>query len=66
MINNDTFPLISKELLQVLEDTFPKKDYYPETTLEHVMFYSGQRNLINFLNHQYDLQNENVLNTKLK
>ena len=59
--DSETFPNISKSLLDSLEDTFPAKDFGPDVTYETLMFHYGQRAVVNFLKHQYEIQNENIL-----
>jgi hypothetical protein len=54
------FPKISKQLLERLEQQIPPRTFYPEQSIESIMFYSGQRSLVEMLRHQYDLQNESI------
>jgi|TARA_R100000482_G_scaffold112493_1_gene55028 hypothetical protein len=63
---NDEFPPISKALLEHLEKQFPAKVFTPSQTIEQVMFYSGQRQIVEMLRHQYNYQNESVLNPNVK
>ena len=60
------FPPISKSLLEALEEFYPKKDFDFDTPSNYLVFHYGQRHVINFLRNQYELQNDNILNTKMK
>lgn len=44
-----TTPPITKELLAYLEKVIPSKDWTPADCLSDVMFYSGKRDVVNFL-----------------
>ena len=59
------FPKISKQLIEQLEKQIPSKTFHPEQSIESIMFYSGQRSLVEMLRHQYDLQNK-LIPTNLK
>ena len=54
-------PYISPELLKALTDTFPPKDFGTDKSLRDIDFYHGQRSVVNFLEHQFNIQNENIL-----
>lgn len=63
---SDEFPPIPKPLLEHLEKLVPAKHFTPSQTIEHVMFYSGQRQLVEMLRHQYNYQNESLLNPNVR
>lgn len=60
-MENNRFPIVSKELLEVLEKRFP--DLAPDLSagLDEIRFKSGQVSVIRLLRHQFDLQNQNIL-----
>jgi hypothetical protein len=60
------FPPVSKSLLESLEGVYPKKDFDCDTPSNYLVFHYGQRSVVNFLRHQYEIQNDNILNTKIK
>jgi len=56
-------PPLSGGLIEVLENSFPSRDFTPEELeLNHLSFHYGQRSVVNFLKHHYQLQNETILN----
>lgn len=57
------FPAIPKELLDVLERRFP--DIMPDhdDPLDVIRYKQGQVSVIRFLKHQFDKQNQNILET---
>ena len=60
-MDNFKFPLIPKELLEVLEKRFP--DVAPELndSIDTVRHKSGQVSVIRLLRHQFTLQNKSIL-----
>ena len=58
---DNPFPPINPQLLQSLSENFPQKDFDTSTSLRDMDFHNGQRSVINFLNHQFNIQNENIL-----
>jgi len=60
--NSETeYPTISKSLIEALESSYPAKDFTPVSGHADLMYHYGQRSVVNFLKHQYKIQNENVL-----
>ena len=49
MKQENIFPLIPRELLTALEDTFPKQDFGPGESLRELDYNYGQRSVIRFL-----------------
>lgn len=60
-MDNLKFPPISKELLEVLEKRFSDRAPDIGMSMETIMFNSGQVSVIRLLRHQFDLQNQNIL-----
>lgn len=60
-MDNLRFPVISKELLEVLEKRFPDRAPDLDEPLDQVRFKSGQVSVVKLLKHQFDLQNQNIL-----
>lgn len=60
-MDNLKFPPISKELLEVLEKRFADRAPDLGMNMETIMFNSGQVSVIRLLRHQFDLQNQNIL-----
>ena len=60
-----SFPRVSKELVEKLEKCFPKFDFTPTHSLREIDFYSGQRKVVTFLRHMYEVQNENILSNNI-
>jgi hypothetical protein len=56
-----TFPLVSKELVNSLDEICPPKEFSPKDELRDMDYYFGQRNIINFLRAKNAEQNENIL-----
>lgn len=56
------FPKISKTLLNSLEEHFPCRDFSPTNDVAELNYHYGQRSVLQFLKHQYKIQNENILN----
>lgn len=60
--NSETeLPLITKSLIEALESIYPAKDFTPSADQSSLMYHYGQRSVVNFLKHQYKIQNENLL-----
>ena len=57
----DPFPPIHPQLLKTLVENFPQKDFDTSKSLREMDFHNGQRSVINFLTHQFEIQNENIL-----
>ena len=55
------FPYVSKELIDKLEELFPKKDFDTTTSLREMDFHNGQRSLVNVLKLNYTEQHNNIL-----
>lgn len=61
--NNVDTPTISTALIDYLESVYPKKDFTPDCgSLREIDFHCGQRSVVRFLQHQHQIQNENILN----
>ena len=60
-MDNSKFPLVTKELLDELEKRFP--DRLPEnpTTHDQYLMRQGRVEVVRFLRHQFNLQNQNIL-----
>ena len=57
------FPKLSKVLVKTLdEDIFPAKDFPATNDVAKLNYHYGQRSVIQYLKHQYKIQNENILN----
>lgn len=54
-------PPISKELLEMLEVRFPDRAPDPGESIDAIRFKSGQVSVIRFLRHQFDFQNQTIL-----
>jgi hypothetical protein len=65
-MNESSFPTVTIALLKSLEECFPNKDFPPTERISELNYHYGQRSVLSFLKAQYEIQNENVLNTKLK
>ena len=48
-------------MLKELNEVFPKKDYSTKDSLREIDYQSGQRSVVNYLQHQFEIQNENIL-----
>ena len=57
------FPLVTKALVKELEERFPMRDFEPTNSIANLNYHYGQRSVINFLRNQYEIQNENILNS---
>ncbi len=58
---DNTFPVVSSELVKKLDDIFPPREFSPKDELRDMDYYFGQRNIINFLRAKNAEQNENLL-----
>ena len=60
-MDNLKFPLVPKELLEELEKRFP--DRLPDNALsfEGYIEKHGEVKVVRFLRHQFNLQNQNIL-----
>ena len=56
------FPKLSKVLIKTLDAVFPSKDFPATDDVAKLNFHYGQRSVIQYLQHQYKIQNENILN----
>lgn len=64
MNDNDTFPPVSAALIKHLEEAFPAQDFNTSTGVRELDFHYGQRSVVNFLKHTYQIQNENILTSE--
>ncbi len=55
------FPTVSDALIKALEEVYPSQDFNPEKGVRELDFHYGQRSVVNFLRHTYQIQNENIL-----
>lgn len=60
-MDNQKFPVVSKELLDELEKRFPDRLPESHTTLEQYILRQGRVEVVRFLRHQFNLQNQNIL-----
>lgn len=60
-MDNLKFPLISKELLEVLEKRFPDRAPDQHDSVDAIRFQSGQVSVVRLLQHHFTLQNQNIL-----
>ena len=58
---NDSFPPISKALVDILEERCPEK--CPELAMveKEIWFYAGQRQIVRLIKKAYEEQNETIL-----
>lgn len=61
---SDPFPNVPQDLLDKLEEVFPKKDYAPNQNIRQLDYDYGQRSVVNFLRAKREEQTENILNTE--
>ena len=61
MKQENIFPLVPRELLTALEETFPIQDFGPGEYLRELDYHFGQRSVIRFLSNKLDEQAENSL-----
>ena len=52
MKQENIFPLVPRELLTALEETFPKQDFGPGESLRELDYHFGQRSVIRFKKRQ--------------
>ena len=63
MDSDETFPAVSANFITKLEEVFPLRDDFDYKSAQNaLMFYYGQRSVVRFLQQQYKIQNENILN----
>lgn len=55
------FPPISAALIKSLEEVYPSQDFTPSKDVRDLDYHYGQRSVVNFLKHTYQIQNENIL-----
>jgi len=62
--NQDKLPVITKELLEALDELFPERT--PEINMEpkEMYFRIGQRSVVRFLHQAHKNQSENILEKK--
>lgn len=60
-MDNNKFPVVSKELLEELEKRFPDRLPENHTTLDQYILRQGRVEVVRFLRHQFNLQNQNIL-----
>ena len=60
-MDNFKFPLIPKELLEVLEKRFPDVAQELADSTDLIRHKAGQVSVIRLLRHQFTLQNQNIL-----
>tara|TARA_Y100000588_G_scaffold391724_1_gene501213 strand:+ start:1749 stop:1949 length:201 start_codon:yes stop_codon:yes gene_type:complete len=56
-----TFPAVPKDLLDKLEELYPKPCPSPGDTYDAIFYKSGQNNVVKFLAEQYKRQNETII-----
>jgi hypothetical protein len=54
-------PPISAALIKSLEEVYPSQDFTPSKGVRDLDYHYGQRSVVNFLKHTYQIQNENIL-----
>lgn len=54
-------PAISAALIKALDEVYPSQDFTPDKGVRELDFHYGQRSVVNFLKHTYQIQNENIL-----
>ena len=60
--NQVEIPAINKALLDALESSFPAVDFPATDSVPMLNFHYGQRSVVNFLKHHYQIQTENIIN----
>lgn len=62
-MENSKFPAIPKAVLDEISKRFP--DTMPDSSesLDQIRFQQGQVSVVRFLKHQFNLQNQNILET---
>lgn len=61
---SDPFPNVPQDLLDKLEEVFPKRDYEPNQDVRQLDYSFGQRSVVNFLRAKREEQTENILTTE--
>jgi hypothetical protein len=61
-MESDNFPLVSKDLIDALNEIVPEKHPSISDSDRAVWWNAGKRSLVEFLIDKYDLQNQNILN----
>lgn len=59
------FPLISKPLLDELNQRYPERSAESEWSDREIWLKAGERRVVRFLNEMYKRQNENILESPL-
>ncbi len=57
----NSFPTVTSSMMKELNRVFPKRDYSPKDSLREIDYQSGQRSVVLYLQHQFEIQNENIL-----
>lgn len=60
-MDNLKFPTVTKELLEELEKRFPDRLPQGPVALEDYLYLQGQIQVVRLLRHQFNLQNQNIL-----
>jgi hypothetical protein len=60
-MDNLKFPVVSKDLLDELEKRFSDRLPGGPVALEDYLFLQGQAVVVRLLRHQFNLQNQNIL-----
>jgi hypothetical protein len=60
-MDNNSFPIVTSELVEKLDEVFPVKEFGPTDMLREMDYYYGQRNIVNFLRAKHAEQSENIL-----
>jgi hypothetical protein len=60
-MENNKFPNVTKELLEALEKRFPDRLPDSPLALEEYAQLIGRSDVVRFLRHQFNLQNQNIL-----
>jgi len=55
-------PPINKALIDALSASFPAQDFPATDSVPMLNFHYGQRSVVNFLKHHYQIQTENLIN----
>jgi hypothetical protein len=59
------FPPIPKDIIDALNERFPERSASLGEKIEEIMFKAGQRDVIRFLNAQFDEQNKTILTNRI-
>lgn len=60
-MDNFKCPIVPKNLLDLLEKRFPDRMPDHSTTFESYLLKQGELTVVRFLRHQFNLQNQNIL-----